>query len=541
MRHAFGLFLTGFLLALPPLAPSALGQDYKLTLLHTNDVHSRLQPINRFASTCTAKEEADKQCFGGVARISWKAREQWGLARAEGREVLFVDGGDQFQGSLFYTHYRGKEVALLMPLMGYHAMAVGNHEFDNGPGVLAEFIKAMPSIPVLSANTDASRDNALAGLIRTHAIFERGGRRIAVLGYTTEDTAIVANPGPAVVFQRIEDALIPLVSRLRAEGVHHVVALSHSGLSRDIEVARAVEGIDVIIGGHSHTLLGNGHPNAAGPYPVVAKSPSGRNVPIVQAAAYSQYLGRLDLTFDAGGRLTGWAGNTLLLDHQVPEDPLIKAQVEILAKPLEAVKSKVVGRLGAPLGGDREGCRRSECTMGNFVADAILWKMKPQGAEIALQNGGGLRAGLNAGEVTMGDVLTVLPFQNAIATLILTGEDLLAALESGVSEVEKNAGRFPQVSGMRYAFSRTKPPGERIISVEIRTAEGDYAPLDMIRMYTVATNDFMRRGGDGYAVLRDRAISAYDFGPGLEDTAIEYLAHLGEARVERDGRIEAVD
>ncbi len=536
MRRRSALLAAFLLVALP-----ATAQDYKLTLLHTNDVHSRLQPINRFGSTCTAKEEAEKQCFGGVARISWKAREQWGLARAEGREVLFVDGGDQFQGSLFYTHYRGREVALLMPLMGYHAMAVGNHEFDNGPGVLADMIKAMPSIPVLSANTDASRDNALAGLIRSHVVFERGGRKIAVVGYTTEDTAIVANPGPMVAFQRIEDALGPLVRRLRAEGAHHVIAISHSGLVRDSEVARAVEGIDAIVGGHSHTLLGNGHTSAAGPYPVIVKSPSGRDVPIVQAAAYSQYLGRLDLTFDAAGKLTGWGGNTLLLDHQVPEDPLIKAQVEILAKPLEAVRTKVVGRLDAPLGGDREGCRRAECTIGNFVADAILWKMKPRGVELALQNGGGLRAGLNAGPVTMGDVLTVLPFQNAIATLKLSGADLLAALESGVSEIEKSAGRFPQVAGLRYSFSWSKPPGERLLKVEVHEVDGAYMPLDPERIYMVATNDFMRRGGDGYAVLRERAIAAYDYGPGLEDTAIEYLEHLGGAPVALDGRIQAID
>lgn len=161
--------------------------------------------------------------------------------------------------------------------------------------------------------------------------------------------------------------------------------------------------------------------------------------------------------------------------------------------------------------------------MGVLVATAMLERVRDQGIDVAIQNGGGLRASIDAGEVTMGEVLTVLPFQNTLATFQLTGADIVAALENGVSQVEEGAGRFPQVAGMRYTWDPEAEPGSRIVSVEIETENG-YEPIDPEATYGVVSNDYMRGGGDGYAVFASEGMNAYDFGPGLEQVVADYLA-----------------
>jgi 5'-nucleotidase len=160
--------------------------------------------------------------------------------------------------------------------------------------------------------------------------------------------------------------------------------------------------------------------------------------------------------------------------------------------------------------------------MGALVTDAMLDYARPLGAEIAVQNGGGLRASIDAGPVTMGEVLTVLPFQNTVATFRLTGAGLLAAFENGLSKVEEGAGRFPQVAGLRYAWNPAAPAGARLVSAEAETASG-WAPIDPARVYGVVTNNFLRKGGDGYAVFAEQGADAYDFGPGLDQVVVDYL------------------
>jgi len=167
----------------------------------------------------------------------------------------------------------------------------------------------------------------------------------------------------------------------------------------------------------------------------------------------------------------------------------------------------------------------------------MLAATRGQGTQIALQNGGGLRAGIAAGEIRLGAVLTTLPFQNSVATLKLKGSDFVAALENGLSQVAQGGGRFPQVAGVRYTWDVSRPVGSRVVSVELRRADGSYGPFDPNATYSIATNDFMRRGGDGYTVLRDSAIDPYDFGPGLDDALAAYVRANSPVRVPTDGRI----
>lgn len=522
----------GAILALS--AACAPPEPLRLTILHNNDVHSRLQPVSAQNNTCSAQQLAQNQCFGGMARVAALIERERAAAAAAGRQVLVLDAGDQFQGSLFYSHYKGAAEAEVMNLMAYDAMALGNHEFDDGPEVLARFLRTV-RVPVLSANVNADAEPALRGLYRSHVVLSRGGHRIAIIGATTEDTPSIASPGPRVAFPRAETVLNPLIARLRAEGVSHVVLLSHLGLARDREVAAAVDGIDVVVGGHSHTLLSNTAQGAEGPYPVRVRGPSGREVPIVQAMAFTRFVGRLDVDFDATGNVIRAEGDTIPVVQSIAPNAAIQAAIDRLDAPLVEVRARPVGVTSAefPL----EGCRARECALGNLVAEAMLAATRQAGAQIALQNGGGLRAGIPAGNVTLGHVLTTLPFQNAVATLKLRGRDFVAALESGLSQVEQGAGRFPQVAGVRYTWDRARPAGARVISVELRRPDGGYGPLDPDAIYTIATNDFMRRGGDGYTVLRDRAIDPYDFGPGLDDALADYIRTNNSVRIGLDGRI----
>jgi 5'-nucleotidase len=227
------------------------------------------------------------------------------------------------------------------------------------------------------------------------------------------------------------------------------------------------------------------------------------------------------LRFDDEGRVLRARGAPILLDASIAPDPALAARVAELAAPMEALKAQIVGETAEPVDGSRDHCRTGECAMGVLVADAMLDRVRDQGVSIAIQNGGGLRASIDAGPVSMGEVLTVLPFQNTLSTFTATGGEVLAALENGVSQVEENAGRFPQVAGMRFTWNPLAPAGERIVSAEVETPDG-WAALDPEAEYGVVSNNYLRKGGDGYASLTE-ARDAYDFGPGLDEVLADYL------------------
>ncbi|NBN78648.1 multifunctional 2',3'-cyclic-nucleotide 2'-phosphodiesterase/5'-nucleotidase/3'-nucleotidase [Microvirga tunisiensis] len=536
MRHM--LFGATAAFAVLAMGGAALA-DYSITILHTNDLHSRIEQINKFDSTCSADENQKGECFGGVARVKAKIDERRKALAAEGKNVIVLDAGDQFQGSLFYTTYKGKDTAEFMNMIGYDAMAVGNHEFDDGPQGLADFIGQV-RFPVISGNTDVTGEPLLNGKLPGAVVLEVGGEKIAVVATLAEDTGETSSPGKGVRFIASEDYLKGAVDAFELAGITKIIALTHVGLPRDMEIAARVAGIDAIVGGHSHTLLSNTNDKAAGPYPTLVKNPAGQDVPIVQAYAYSKYLGEIELTFDDAGTLVSAKGEPILLDKSVEPDAAVAARVAELAKPLEELRAKVIGSAAAAIDGSRDTCRSTECQMGNLITDAMLDRVKGQGVQIAIQNGGGARASIDAGEVTMGEVLTVLPFQNTLATFQVKGSDIVAALENGVSKVEEAAGRFPQVSGLRFKWTRAKPAGEgRIITVEVME-NGAWTPIDPDKVYGVATNNYMRAGGDGYGVFAKAGMNAYDFGPGLDQVVADFIAASKDYTPYTDGRITEV-
>ncbi len=510
------------------LSAGTAAADFKLTILHTNDIHSRIESINKYDSTCNAESEAEGKCFGGVARI--KSAVDAKRAAMAGENMVLLDAGDPFQGSLFYTTYKGSAEAEFMEAIGYDVMAVGNHEFDDGPKGLADFVDAV-SFPVISGNLDLSSEPLLKGKVGNHVVLDVGGEKIGVISVLATDTVDTSSPGDNVVFQDEIDSLKADVAALEAEGVNKIIALTHVGLPKDLDIAANVPGIDVVVGGHSHTLLSNTNDRAAGPYPTMVG-----DVPVVQAYAYSKYLGELSVTFDDAGHVTSATGEPMLLDASVTPDADIAARVAEMGAPIEEMKKRVVAESTDVIVGDRNVCRAEECSIGTLVADAMLDRVKDQGISIAIQNGGGLRASIDAGEVTMGEVLTVLPFQNTLSTFFVSGETVVAALENGVSQVEEGKGRFPQVAGLKYTFDISVAPNEGRVSDVMVMEDGAWVAIDTAKTYGLVSNNYVRNGGDGYKMFRD-ADNAYDYGPDLADVTAEFLAKNAPYTPYVDGRI----
>jgi len=503
-----GLLVVGLLLRGPEDRP------LELTILHTNDLHAHYDSF----------EPWGEPIQGGAARLKSAVDD----VRDRVDDVLFLDAGDQFQGTLFFTVGGAQIVADVMNELEVDAMCVGNHEFDAGPAELAAFIE-QANFPVLSANVDAFADADLSGKILPTALFSFDREPIAVIGLTTESTEYASSPGPDV---RFLDAIVTAqrtVYQLEEAGIDVIIALTHLGYEYDLKLALSVDGIDIIVGGHSHTLLD--------PYPVLTESASGEPVLIVTAYEWGRQLGRLDVRFTDDGLVNSFIGAPIVIDESIPENPRMLALLDEYRPAIDALMTNVVGSSEVLLNGSRDDVRVRETNLGNLICDAMLWKARGFGATIAIQNGGGIRASIPAGEVTMGQVLEVLPYGNQLTILSLTGADLLAALENGVSQVEDEAGRFPHVGGMTYEFDSTLEPGSRVTAAGVwDEASNRYVPLDPAATYTIATNNYLADGGDGYDAFA-AGVDRYDSGWLLSDALAEFLTERGSVSPDVEGRI----
>jgi 5'-nucleotidase len=519
------------------LALSGLGMvkaqgAFTLTLAHTNDTHARLEAMELTLSGKRVR-------VGGVAqRVAFFDR-----LRAQRRNVLILDAGDVFQGTLYFNQYRGLADRYFMHRMLYRVMTLGNHEFNLGPGHLAEFLKGA-KFKVVSANVDISREPRLQGLLAPYAVLQVGGEKVGLVGLTTPDTREISNPGPTVAFLDPYESAQKAIYELLAKGVNKIVVLSHLGYGEDLKLARRLVGAQVIVGGHSHTLLGSfPHPELrpAGPYPTVVKNPEGKDVLVVQAWEWGKVVGLLEVTFDARGQLVAYKGEALLMTPEVaPEDFFAKEALMAYAQPVMALVRQVIAEARVDLVGEREVVRRRESNLGNLIADGMLWKTKGAGTQIALQNGGGIRASIPRGPITVGRVYEVLPFGNTLVVMDLKGREILAALENGVSQWEQTAGRFLQVAGLRYAFDLARPAGSRVVRVEVRTERG-FVPLDLEATYRVVVNSFIAAGGDGFTVLRDAKGYRVDTGFADAETLMEYLQERKVVEAQVEGRIEVLN
>ena len=483
--------------------------DFTLTVLHTNDIHSAFGGITDKGFICYAAMCEGGR--GGYVRLDQAVR----AIRKDNPDALFLDAGDNFQGTLFWTQYKERVPMALVDKMGYQAIIPGNHEFDEGWPVWLRLVDALKT-PVLAANIsfDPRPDSPAVDKIHPYIILERSGRKIGIVGLLTEETPAQSTPGPGIIFSNVKKALEAAIAELTARNVNIIVALTHIGLENDRLLARAVNGVDIIVGAHSHSLLSNYDGKAEGPYPIVEKTPDGATVLIVTASTACTYLGHLDAGFDRNGVVREWRGRPVLLDQstlksldaQKPDAGLAKL-IDDFAAPVREMMTTTIGTIhaagkdGLPLEASSVmECRRVECLSGNIAADSLR-AVPFKDAQIAIVSGGTLRTSLPGGAVTPGHVLGTLPFQNTPLITMMPGAVLLQALEHGVSKYGEDEGGFLQISGLRYAFNPSGKSGSRVTRAETMDKDGQWQPLDNNALYRVVTLDFLARGGDGFSML----------------------------------------
>ncbi|NNJ09134.1 multifunctional 2',3'-cyclic-nucleotide 2'-phosphodiesterase/5'-nucleotidase/3'-nucleotidase [Chloroflexales bacterium ZM16-3] len=490
---------------------------FRMRLLHTNDHHARIEPVLNGTALL----------HGGVSRRKPLIDN---VRATETLPVMLLDAGDIFQGTLFFNEYSGMADLEFYNAMGYEAMAIGNHEFDKGPDALATFIKGA-NFPVLSANVSVRPGSALDGLYKPNMIIEKGGKKIGIFSLSPEDAGELSNSGPDVSFTSAIDAAKAQVAALQAAGAFTIIGLTHVGITVDREIARQVSGISVIIGGHSHTPMGPMNNVGTPPYPELIAAPDGKPVVVATDWEWGRWLGDMTLSFDSAGTVTDIIGNPTEVLPSLTADQGFENRIAVLAAPLNALRSTVIGSAAVELDGARTNVRAKETNLGNLVADAMLEKTRSRGGQIAITNGGGIRASIPAGQVTVGQVLEVLPFGNTLATLDITGAQVKESVDNGVSQIESGAGRFPQIAGFSFTYDPSLPVGSRVTSVSYNGA-----PMDPAATFRVVTNNFMLTGGDGYTAFAQGA-NPLDTGLILADVVQDYIAANSPVSPAVDGRI----
>ena len=482
------------------IALSAAAQPLSLTIVHVND-WDRME---------------GRKGAGGAARIAKVVAEERARARAAGGHAIVTFGGDMISPSLMSGIDGGAHMIALADAIGFDVGVVGNHEFDFGAEVLRRRLSES-RMTWLAGNVRYKGRAALPGASAT-TILEKGGYRIGFLGLVTTDTPEISKPGDDVTFAPFVATGAALARELRKAGADLVIALTHDELSRDLALLAKAGEIDILLGGHDHLLLAR--------Y-------DGRQA-VVKAGSQGNHVAVLDLGIDRRGNRAVWTpAYRLRSTAGLAGDEAVAAKVAGYRERLDRDLGAVIGETGTPLVTTRVAVRSGETAFGNLLADAMR---AATGSDIALANGGGIRGDTiyPAGtKLTRKLVLTELPFGNRTVKLRVTGSSIREALENGVSQVERVSGRFPQVSGLAFAFDSRKPAGSRIVRVAVGGA-----PLDPRRTYTLATVDFLANGGDGYAALRSGEVLIDSRSGGLMAAQlIARIAAAGTVSPEVEGRI----
>lgn len=549
--------------------------DFRLTVLHNNDFHTRYLPINsRNYAECNP-EALRPDCVGGVARTVAEIRQQRALAATAGDAFLYLNAGDHFQGTFWYTVKKSKLVAAFVSLMGADAMAVGNHEFDDGPQELATFFDlvslADSNWRLLSANIElVNRSSSpLADMIQKSTVRRFGNVSVAIIGYTTPETVYLSKPGNSIRFRDEVEAIKEEIARLEAahDDLKIFIAVGHSGYERDQEIAAAIPQLDLIVGGHSNSFLwprkaGENLPSSEKPegdYPTVVRHPdTGDQTLIVQAFAYGKYLGKLDLVFDDQGRVVHFEGRPIFLNASYPEDFETKELVRAHNARLTADMSTPIGfteiDLEAP-----DVCRVTECSIGNLVADAMASSVEygralaqPTGtssefavcnASLALVLGGNIRSSIISGNITYAHILSTLPFTNQEGAIWASGRLLLDVFRH--SAALYRWGGFLQVSSrLRVTYQQQQPSksGDHhhhqslvLKKLEARCGNHPWTEVSPDGLYHLAINTYLSSGGDNYTMLMGRNWTDYGFSD--VDGLTRYIKRLDNVTVGIEGRI----
>jgi 5'-nucleotidase/UDP-sugar diphosphatase len=495
------------------VAPAHAEQVF-LRILHVNDFHGFAEPYKAYGSD---------EMLGGAAWLAAAVDE----FRNEKPTMLFA-AGDMIQGDNWANLFQGESVIEMMNAMKFDAMVVGNHEFDFGQDILKKRI-AGAEFPLIAANAEG-----VAGL-KPYMLKEINGLKIAVIGVVTDETPLTTHPKNVTGLKFIspEESLNTYVRELRPKA-DVIIVLSHLGHNADRALAEKVSGIDVIAGGHSHTRVEQ---------PVVI----GKTV-VLQAWEHGKALGVLDLIVDNGNIVK--AEGRLVAIRPVPgrENSSIAAIVEKYQSRVDEVLDEQIGTAVMEL--DGQNTRKRETNLGNFLADIVRSTAR---AEAAIIGGGSIRTSMKKGAIKIKNVYAVSPFNNYIVAIRLTGHQIWEALEHGVSAIADDAGRFPQVSGIIFMFSRSAPVGRKVREVFINNSR-----LVMDKEYIVATDDFLAAGGDGYKAFGEAVRASKDFalvggavmgeklvynnsGRWLRDVVIDFIREKKELAPVVEGRIIEID
>lgn len=509
---SFFFFLIASLAAMAQ-HPASLGhgQAAEIRILYVNDFHGFAEPHKPFGSN---------EFVGGIAFLAAMA----GELRKE-KPTLLLSAGDMIQGNNWANLSQGESVIELMNAMRFDAMVVGNHEFDFGQEVLEKRI-AQAEFPILGANVEGMKS------LKPYIIKELMGLRIAIIGLVTEDTPVSTHPRNVAGLKFLSPAEIAgqYIQELKTRADVFIL-LTHMGHGADRMLAKKLKGISVIVGGHSHTK--------------VMKPVGIGDTLIVQAWEHGKALGVLDLRIKQG-KIIGYEGRLQEIKPGAsPGDPVVQSIVEKYKQKVDAVLDLPVGEAEIDL--DGENVRRKETNLGNLIADIMR---AASGADVAIINGGGIRTSIKKGKIRVKDIYSVLPFDNYIVAVRLTGRQILGALEHGVSGIEEGQGRFPQVSGLAFQYAPCAPKGNRVKGAFISGQA-----IDPDKEYSVATNDFLAAGGDGYKAFGEAVKSSRDFavaggmmkgekvtysdsGRWIRDVVVEYIRTKGKVAPLVEGRIK---
>ncbi|MBF0555773.1 MAG: 5'-nucleotidase C-terminal domain-containing protein [Nitrospirae bacterium] len=551
------------------IADSA-GDIYTLSIAHINDTHGHLEPSN---VPLTYNSRSFTVRAGGFPRIAGAVA----ALRESHPNFLFLHAGDVFTGTVFFSKYHGLADVDFLNAMRLDAMASGNHEFDKGPSVFAGFIKKA-SFPIVSANVELSTESPLYGLIKPYTIIENHGRKIGIVGLTTTDTPSISKPGKSVKFNDIIKSAQASISALTRQGVNIIIVLSHVGYENDLVLAHTLSDVDVIVGGHSHTLLGDdtlGQTglNPIGPYPTEVRGRDNSTVVVVTAWEFGKILGLVDIDFDGDGKIVSYRGSqTLILSENaantpeaaefyesissgkitsnprfqiVKEDPVAALKLDNYTAPIKNYMQETIAYAEETI------ARANNQGPGPIITDSMLQKTAGAGAVIAIMNSGGVRIDLPKGNVSIADATSLMPFNNTIYVLKLKGYQIKDAIESTIdfqiSKMKKPP--FIYASGLRFAMDLSKPKGRRVEGMEIKARDTrKYVPVKMDAFYKIALSEYIAKGGDSFKPSQGTeavsplkaASSAVDTGFIDSEVFIEYIKSLKKLKNPIEQRIRMV-
>ncbi len=465
--------------------PASLSAVEKLTILHLNDTHGQIEPI----------KDKDGNTWGGFGRIAYLVDSLGTEAKTARRRFYFFHAGDALQGPPLSNVFTGELDFNLFNEMGLTAMAIGNHEFDFGPKRIRE-LKNIARFPLLAANiTDTMGTTPFQPFLQDSLDSER----LLIVGLTTETTPVTTFPPNVQGFRFLnaETTLTDLLDSLGYGDRDIIIVLSHRGWQADSALAEKIHDLDLVIGGHSHT--------------VIEKPALVAQTVICQAGAKGIYLGKVDLKID-DGKVTHWSGELIPITGAIKEDSALSAKIKEASATLDQKLRTPIGTTEVALVPGFETGRKDVLSLGDLLARLMRDETK---ADIAFTNLGGVRSTIMPGPVSMLDILTALPFQNTVATIELTGEQVREVIGLNSSS-ESDAGGKLHLAGVEL-----KKKSTGTVQTLIRGK-----PIESKKTYKIATNNFLARGGDGYTVLT-RGKNSYDTGMTVNDLFVRYLERVG--------------